>query len=162
MLRVVCFFCVCAVLALGFTPAPRFGRAVAVSRTHLNENFRPNEINIVSDPLIFSEKQLREYTATYSVDERINVVQWFLGLFKKKDDGEEAGAASGVTGKLKSTVSVAVLEEKTAAFVQGKSDAKAYYNVLTAAFGANLPSVLPQILSNLPTKKANELKKIAK
>lgn len=162
MLRIVTFICVCMVAVMGFAPAPRFGQSLAVSRQQLHENFKINEIKIETDALIFSEKQLREYTATYSVDERIDVVKWVLGLFKKGGDDEEATAASGVTGKLKSTVSVAVLEEKTAAFVQGKSDAKAYYSVLTAAFGGNLKSVLPQILSNLPAKKAAELKKIAK
>jgi hypothetical protein len=34
--------------------------------------------------------------------------------------------------------------------------------VLNAAFGAKLPSVLPQILANLPKNKADELSKVAK
>jgi hypothetical protein len=62
---------------------------------------------------------------------------------------------------LRPTVSIAVLEEKTALFVKGKTDAKTYYGVLKAAFGDKLGSVLPQIVANLPAKKAAELTKVA-
>ena len=62
---------------------------------------------------------------------------------------------------LKPTVSIAVLEEKTALFVKGKTDAKTYYGVLKAAFGDKLGSVLPQIIANLPDSKAAELSKVA-
>lgn len=58
-------------------------------------------------------------------------------------------------------MSIAVLEEKTALFVNGKTDAKTYYAVLNAAFGSKLGSVLPQIIANLPAKKAAELTKVA-
>lgn len=58
-------------------------------------------------------------------------------------------------------MSIAVLEEKTAFFVQGKTDAKTYYAVLKAAFGNKLSSVLPQIIANLPAKKAAELAKVS-
>ena len=46
--------------------------------------------------------------------------------------------------------------------MKGKSDAKTYYGVLKAAFGNNLPTVLPEILANLPADKANNLSKVAK
>lgn len=51
---------------------------------------------------------------------------------------------------------------QTAQFVKGKSDAKTYYGVLKAAFGEKLPSVLPQIIANLPAKKAADLEKVAR
>jgi hypothetical protein len=51
---------------------------------------------------------------------------------------------------------------QTAQFVKGKSDAKTYYGVLKAAFGDKLPSVLPQILANLPDKKAADLSKVSR
>jgi hypothetical protein len=52
--------------------------------------------------------------------------------------------------------------KQTAQFVKGKSDAKTYYGVLKAAFGDKLPSVLPQILANLPDKKAADLSKVSR
>lgn len=162
MMRSIVLLMVMTAVAFGFSPAARFGSSIATSRTRVFEDFNLDFKNpeIISSPLIFSEKQLREYTATYSVDERIDVVQWALSLFKKKDDSDSS--VSPTAGKLKPTVSVAVLEEKTAQFVQGKSDAKTYYGILNAAFGNNLKSVLPQILANLPAKKAAELQKVAK
>lgn len=67
----------------------------------------------MSSPTIFSEKQLREFTATYSVDERIDVVQFFLNLFKKKEEGFSDEI------KANTKLSVEALQEKTAAFVKG-------------------------------------------
>jgi hypothetical protein len=46
--------------------------------------------------------------------------------------------------------------------VKNKSDAKTYYKTLQSAFGDKLPSVLPQIIANLPAKKAAELSKVTK
>lgn len=59
-------------------------------------------------------------------------------------------------------MSISILEEKTALYVQGKTDAKTYYSILKAAFGDKLSTVLPQIIANLPSKKANELSKVSK
>ncbi len=162
MMRSLILVVVMAVTAFGFSPAARFGNSIAISRTRVFEDFNLDFKNpeIISSKEIFSEKQLREYTAQYSVDERFDIVQWIFGIFKKSDDSEST--VSTAAGKLKPSVSVAVLEEKTAQFVQGKSDAKTYYGILNAAFGNNLKSVLPQILSNLPAKKAAELQKVAK
>ncbi len=61
---------------------------------------------------------------------------------------------------MKPTVSVAVLEEKTAQYVKGKIDAKAYYMVLNGAFGPKLSKVLPDIISGLPPAKATALSKV--
>lgn len=59
-------------------------------------------------------------------------------------------------------LSYSSFREQTAQFVKGKSDAKTYYGVLKAAFGDKLPSVLPQILANLPDKKAADLSKVSR
>ena len=67
-----------------------------------------------------------------------------------------------MASSLKPTVSLAVLEEKTAAFVTGNVDAKTFYEVLKAAFGPKLSTIFPEILSNLPASKAAELSKAAK
>jgi hypothetical protein len=118
--------------------------------------------NIVSDKRIFSEKQLSEFTSTYSTDERFNILEFLGSLFKNKSKDSTVTAKSNVVGALKPTISVAVLEEKTALFVTGKVDAKSFYGTLSAAFGDNLSSVLPEILSNLPASKAKELSKFGK
>jgi hypothetical protein len=126
---------------------------------------------IISSKEIFTEKQLREYTATYSVDERFDVVKFFLGLFNKNNNDNQESAPvktpaavntnANIASSLKSTVSVQVLQEKTAQFVQGKIDAKGFYTILTAAFGNKLPQVLPEIISSLPGDKAAALSKVA-
>jgi hypothetical protein len=36
--------------------------------------------------LIFTEKQLREFTATYSEDYRMNPLEFILNFFKKKEN----------------------------------------------------------------------------
>lgn len=120
---------------------------------------------IISSKEIFTEKQLREYTSTYSEDIRINPLEALLSIFSKKEAptaSSPALAQSNLASALKPTVSLAVLEEKTAAYVTGKIDAKAFYTVLKAAFGTKLESVLPEIVLNLPEKKGSELSKAAK
>lgn len=109
---------------------------------------------------------MREFTATYSVDERFNPFQALLGLFAKKEGvaatESKAVAPSSVESSLKSSVSLKVLEEKTALYVKGKSDPKTFAGVLKAAFGANLSKVLPEILANLPSDKASALSNVLK
>ncbi len=113
---------------------------------------------------IFTEKQLREFTSTYSQDVRFNPIELLLGLFSKKGESVDStvAATSSIESSLKSTVSLKVLEEKTALYVKGKSDPKTYAGVLKAAFGANLGKVLPEILANLPADKAKALESVAK
>lgn len=118
---------------------------------------------------IFTEKQLREFTATYSLDERFNPLSFLTNLFAKKTEAvvekpaasSASSASSSVKSALKATVSLTVLEEKTALYVKGKTDAKTFYGVLKAAFGNNVSKVLPEILANLPADKANALSKVA-
>jgi hypothetical protein len=107
--------------------------------------------------LIFTEKQLLEFTESYSEDYRMNPLDFLLGLFKKGDDED-----SNVADSLKNTVSLSALEEKTASYVKGKIEAKAFLATLTSAFGDKLPTVLPEILSSLPAAKAAALKKLIK
>jgi hypothetical protein len=124
--------------------------------TRLYEDFNLKRTNIVSAKEIFTEKQLREFTSTYSVDERWNP----FGLFGKKET--PAAAPSSVEKALKPTVSLSVLEEKTAQYVVGKITAASYYATLKAAFGDKIKTVLPDILANLSSSKAADLKKAAK
>ncbi len=127
--------------------------------TRLYEDFNLKRTTVVSAKEIFSEKQLREFTATYSVDERWNPFGLFGG---KKEKETPITATSSVEKSLKSTVSLSVLEEKTAQYVVGKITAASYYATLKAAFGDKIKTVLPDILANLSTSKANDLKKAAK
>ena len=131
--------------------------------TKLYENFNLDFKNptIESSPLIFTEKQLREFTATYSEDKRNSIFDFFTGLFSQKESKPTTFAAGSIGNSLKPTVSLAVLEEKTALFVTGKVDAKSFYSILSAAFGTKLPLVLPEILSNLPADRANALAKVS-
>lgn len=124
-----------------------------------SQDFNLKKTVIVSDAKIFSEKQLREFTATYSTDERWNPFEALTGLINKGSSGSSAPsiAPTSVESALKSTISLAVLEEKTAAYVAGKINAGAYKKVLEVAFGDKLPSVLPQIKANLPAGKAKGL-----
>jgi hypothetical protein len=141
-----------------------------VSNTKLNENFNLdfNNPNIESSKEIFTEKQLREYTAQYSVDDRSGPLDFIFNLFKKKDvDNDEISSTvknkkNSIEGKLKKTVSISVLEEKTAAYLKGKIDAKSFNTVLVAAFGDNLSVVLPEILASLPVDKAAKLTQVKK
>ena len=113
------------------------------------------------DPL-WSEKQLREFTATYSQDERFNPLDLLFGLFKKEDKqaASSSAGASSIGANLKQTVSLKVLEEKTASYVQGKIDAKAFQAILKSAFGNKYSAVLPEILASLPAAKASALSKL--
>eukprot|EP00607_Mallomonas_marina_P006882 CAMPEP_0182428518 /NCGR_PEP_ID=MMETSP1167-20130531/23076_1 /TAXON_ID=2988 /ORGANISM="Mallomonas Sp, Strain CCMP3275" /LENGTH=174 /DNA_ID=CAMNT_0024611459 /DNA_START=83 /DNA_END=607 /DNA_ORIENTATION=- len=153
--------------ALGFNHgAGRFGQRIAQSKTKVFEDFNMDFKNptLVISEEIFSEVQYREFISQYSVDERINPLEFVLGLFKKGDEKAPAKIPDG-TGKpqpsfakqLKPSVSVAVLEEKTAAYVKGSINAGAYMTVLKAAFGNKLPAVLPEIVASLPASKAKGL-----
>jgi hypothetical protein len=108
---------------------------------------------------LFTEKQYREFIGSYSVDERINPLEFVLNLFKKKD---ETPSIPEYVNALKPTISLKVLEENTAQFVKGKTDAKRFYGVLNVAFGPKLSVVLPEILANLPVDKASALSKLIK
>ena len=133
--------------------------------TRLYEDFKiGGKPQIVSAKELFTEKQLREFTATYSVDERQSIFDLVGSLFSGSGNKVSSSIPSGssIASSLKSTVSLPVLEEKTAAYIQGKSDSRSFYKVLQAAFGKSLPNVLPEILASLPAKKASELSKIAK
>lgn len=110
---------------------------------------------------IFTEEQYRNFINSYSTDERMSVIDFFLGFFKKRDEKEADNRPSDAKS-LKPTVSIEVLQEKTAAFVQGKIDANAFYIVLKGAFGNKLSKDLPEILSSLPKERAEALKKVAK
>ena len=86
-----------------------------ISNTKLNENFNLdfNNPNIESSKEIFTEKQLREYTAQYSVDDRSSPLDFIFNLFKKKDeDNDESSTVlnkkSSIEGKLKKTVSISL------------------------------------------------------
>ncbi len=86
-----------------------------------------------------------------------------LNIFSKGESKPErtelASSASTLNSSLKSTVSLAVLQEKTAAYVAGSINAKAYATILKAAFGNKVNDVLPEILGNLPDNKAKDLSK---
>lgn len=86
----------------------------------------------------------------------MNPLEALLSIFKKDEDKP----VSSVSNSLKSTISLKVLEEKTASYVQGKIDAKTFKGVLKSAFGDKLSRVLPEILANLPSDKAAALSKL--
>lgn len=155
-MRLFVLLCI-LVSALGFTSQ---ARRAASSTTRLYEDFDLSKTTIVSAPQIFSEKQLREFTSTYSEDERWNPFSALTGLFNKGEaKASTVSAPSSFKGALKATVSLEVLESKTAQFVEGKIDAKTFAGVLKGAFGEKLPLVLPEILSRLPSAKAAALSK---
>ena len=79
-----------------------------------------NPKNIISKE-IYGEVQYRNFISTYSVDNRINPLEFFLGLFSKKTETKADAVlneASTIESSLKSTVSLSVLEEKTALYVK--------------------------------------------
>ncbi len=130
---------------------------------------------IVTAKEIFTEKQYREFIKTYSTDERFSLVDFVLGFFKKNEDDANQSTSSPSPIKatkptsvpdyakaLKPTVSIGVLQEKTASFIQGKIDGKSFYTVLKAAFGDKLVKVLPDIIASLPQDKGDALAKAAK
>lgn len=94
----------------------------------------------------------------------MNPLQSLLSIFSKKEGQpkEEVVPRSKISSALRSTVSIQLLEERTASFVKGKIDAKAFSTVLNAAFGDKLKLVLPEILASLPKDKAAALSKVAK
>lgn len=95
----------------------------------------------------------------------MNILEGLLGLgsaiFAPKES-PNAPVSSSLEKALKSTVSLKVLEEKTEAYLKGSINASAFYKILKAAFGDKINSVLPEILSNLPAKKAKDLTAAAK
>ena len=145
-----------------FTPS----RVRSLSSTRVYERFDFDFKNpkIESDKAIFTEKQLREFTASYSEDYRFNPLEFVLGLFNKdgatKKESSPLAAKPTVAKSLKPTISLAVLEEKTAQYVKGTIDAKKFLSVLQAAFGDKLKTVLPEIVANLPAAKAAALTKV--
>jgi len=135
-----------------------------MKKTSLNENFKPDDMTVISANEIFSEKQLREYTATYSVDERINPIEWVAGFFSGLlpsggGDMDRDGGSASYQSALKPSVSVRLLEERTSLYVKGKLSPAQFAGTLKAAFAEKLPQVLPQILEGLPSDKASALKK---
>jgi hypothetical protein len=160
LLLVICALSL-VLAANAFTPAGQ-----RVRKMSLNEDFRLDKTTIVSDPLIFSEKQLRENLP--EPEPRWNPFAGLLpdlsGIFA--GDGvkkaESPPAVSSARSSLKSTVSFEVLESRTSDFVKGKIDAKKFSVTLKAAFGNKLSKVLPEILSNLPSDKAAALSKVIK
>lgn len=106
----------CLFTVSAFTSAKVKLSPSVVSKTQVYEDFKLDFDNptVYSDKRIFSEKQLREYTAQYSVDRRDSILDFFGGLFKKEETTEPIiSGRSNVAEALKPTVSPAVLEEKT-------------------------------------------------
>ena len=139
---------------MAFSPARYSSKA---STTRVYEDFDTNwkSPTIVSDKNIFSEKQLREFTATYSVDYRMNPLEFITGLFSGRNEGpkEELVGKSKLSSALKKSISLQLLQSKTADYVKGKVKATEFKAVLKAAFGDRLPEVLEEINSNLPANK---------
>lgn len=148
-------------MAMAFKPIPRSAR----QNMQLYEDFDLSKTTIISDPLIFSEKQLRE---NLPEDEpRWNPFAAFLpDLSEIFAGGAPKQAVSSNTGSvassLKKTISPEVLESRTAAFVTGSVNAKDYYKTLNTAFGDKLNKVLPDIIASLPSDKAAALKKVSR
>ena len=140
-------------VASAYTSPLKFSRM----STKIYENFDLNKIDIISAQEIFSEKQLREYTATYSEDYRMPLpfISDLLALIPGSGTSapRKPRASSSVESALKSSMSLSLLQEKTADYVKGKINAGQFKNVLKAAFGDKLPSVLPEINENLPKGK---------
>jgi len=137
--------------------------------TAVYEDFNPNfkQPKIYSSKEIFTEKQLREFTSTYSEDNRSSFLDGLAGLggalfAGKPKESSNSPVSSSLQKSLKATVSLKVLEEKTEAYLKGSINANAFYKILKAAFGDKISSVLPEILSNLPPKKAKDLTSAAK
>ena len=133
-----------------FTPAKFSPKSMTRVYEDFNLDFGNPEI--VSDKLIFTEKQLREFTATYSVDYRMNPLEFLTGLFSKKEESSE-DSGSSIASSLKKSVSIEVIQSKTAEYIKGKISAAQFKTVLKAAFGDKLESVLPEINANLPKGK---------
>lgn len=102
---------------------------------------------------VYSEKQLKEFTATYSTDVRVDfltalgsVVGGLLPNFSAGSKLEGSAPTSTIASSLKGTISPAVLEERTKAYVNGKLDASKFYSTLKTCFGDKVDSVLPEII----------------
>ena len=155
--------CICTLMVVSHAFSPRQQRA---RTTSLCEDFRLDKTTILSDPLIFSEKQLRDNLP--EPEPRWNPFEGLLpdlsGIFAGEGvkKAESLSAISSARDSLKSTVSFDVLESRTSDFVKGKIDAKKFSVTLKAAFGNKLGKVLPEILSNLPSDKAAALSKAVK
>lgn len=152
---------ICLTVTVAFRPVTR-----SRSSTKLYEDFRLDKTTIISDPLIFSENQLRSNFP--ESEERWNPFAAFLPDFSGIFSGEGAKPASsgatlgGAAAALRSSVSPELLESRTSEFVKGKIDAKKFSTTLKAAFGDKLGQVLPEILANLPSDKSAALKKVIK
>jgi len=71
------------------------------------------------------------------------------GLLPKISGGsklEGSAPTSTIASSLKGTISPAVLEEKTKAYINGKLDASKFYAILKTCFGDKVDSVLPEII----------------
>lgn len=75
---------------MAFKAMPQAFRA----SSHLNERFNLDFGNpkIETSPLIFTEKQLREYTAEYAEDVRMNPIEAVINLFKADGKGYKVSA----------------------------------------------------------------------
>mmetsp|Transcript_4355 Transcript_4355/g.4507 ORF Transcript_4355/g.4507 Transcript_4355/m.4507 type:complete len:183 (+) Transcript_4355:96-644(+) len=178
LLKIALIFAIVS-CTFAFSPSKRFNQA-AISKTQVFENFdafereeiKKKAAKVGSNPAIFTELQLTEFRDELGSVPRGNLLQeiglgFISDFFNGGGDSQEgeakapkAAAAPGFAKALRPTVSISVLEEKTVLYVNGKTDAKTYNGVLKAAFGDKLSEVLPQILANLPSKKASELQKM--
>ena len=181
--RLFLFLFVCVALVVALQPSKRTAQK-ATSRAHgrqflkkssrrpttrIYEDFNLNEITVVSAPEIFSEKQLRESAEEWGFEDERSLFGFQLpdlsNIFSGGNNGPkrvaaQAAASTKTSAKLKKTVSVELLESRTAGFVKGSIDAKAFANTLKAAFGDNLSVVKGDILSSLPASKAKALSKL--
>ena len=147
-----------------FSPFSSRTRASGASTTKLYEDFRLDQTTIVSDPLIFSEAQIRENFP--EDEERWNPFSAFLPDFsqllsrgKVQPVGKPSLIGNLAKASLRSSVSLDVLESRTREFIEGGIDAKKYATTLKAAFGNKLGSVVPEILESLPADKSAALSK---
>ena len=158
MMRIVFLILIVTISVTAFGPIYQRSRDLK-----LYEDFRLDKITVISDPLIFSEKQLRENLP--EPEPRWNPFASFLpdlsGLFAG-EGAKKAASGPNLQGALRSTVSPEVLESRTSDFVKGKIDAKKFANTLEAAFGKKLAVVLPEILATLPADKSAALQKVTR
>jgi hypothetical protein len=77
------------------------GATSAASSTRLHENFNTNWKNppseLISDPRISSERQLRSSTEEHSVDTRIDTISFFTNVVKKIFNKDEPGYVLSVS-----------------------------------------------------------------
>jgi hypothetical protein len=140
---------------VAFSPV-RFSSKASTTRVYEDFDTNWKSPTIVSDKNIFSEKQLREFTSTYSVDYRMNPLEFITGLFSgggNEAPKEEMTGKSKLSSALKKSISLQLLQSKTADYVKGKVKATEFKAVLKAAFGDRLPEVIEEINANLPANK---------